>query len=91
MKLQLEMPEQFADELNKSVQAIYADAIQTARQDIGVIREYLSINEVCELLGISRNTLNDNFIEKGLPKYKIGRRQFIKKSELNEFISKHQI
>lgn len=91
MNLQLQMPKEFADELSKSVQSIYTSAIETARRDVGVIREYLSIDEVCELLGVSRNTLTNNFIEEGLPKYKIGNRQFIKKSELHEFISQHQI
>lgn len=90
MKLQLEMPEQFADELNKSVQEIYLEAIHTARRDVGINREFLTIEETCELMQISRNTLSSWF-EQGLAKYKIDRKMYTKNTELNEFISKHQI
>lgn len=91
MNLKLQMPEEFAEELNKNIQLVYEEAIETARRDVGVIREYLNIQEVCKMLGISRNTLTNNYFEKGLPKYKIESKIFVKKTELNDFISKHQI
>lgn len=90
MGIQLSLPNEFNELLEEHVQAIYTQAIQTARNDVGVIREYLSIEEVCELMGISRNTLG-NWLSSGLPKYKIGNKQYIKRKELNKFISKHQI
>lgn len=90
MGIQLSLPNEFNELLEEHVQTIYKQAIQTARNDIGVIREYLSIEEVCELMGISRNTLG-NWLSSGLPKYKINNKQYIKRTELNRFISKHQI
>lgn len=90
MSIQLDLPEEFTDTLEQRVQEIYMNAIQTAQRDVGVIRTYLSIDEVCQLMDISRNTLNTWF-ELGLSKYRIGNKQYIKKSELDEFISKHQV
>lgn len=88
--LQLHLPDEFKNELSKTIQAVYADAIQLARKEAGVNRAYITIEEVCEIMKISRNTLNNWFAD-GLPKYKIGNKQYIKKKELNEFVSKHQI
>lgn len=90
MSIQLDLPEEFTDTLEQRVQEIYMNAIQTAQRDVGVIRTYLSIDEVCQLMNISRNTLN-TWLELGLPKYRIGNKQYIKKTELDKFISKHQV
>lgn len=91
MSIQLELPESFKEELQRSLEEVYKVSIETARRDVGISREYLGINETCKLLGISRNTLTTNYIEKGLPQYKVGNKIYIKKHELNKFISKHQI
>lgn len=91
MSLRLELPEEFIDSLQKSVEHVYSDAIETARRDIGIIREYLTIEEACKLMSISRNTLVRQYLERGLPKYVIGNRQYVKREELNEFIKKHEV
>ncbi len=50
-------------------------------------KEYLSINEVCSLLGISRRSIH-RFIERGqIDIIKVGSRTIIKWSALNQFIS----
>lgn len=90
MSIQLSLPDEFTETLEQNVQDIYMKAIRTAQRDVGVIREYLSFNDVCELMGISYNTLQ-NWLELGLVKYRIGNKNYIKKSELNEFISKFQV
>lgn len=89
-QISLSLPSEFTELLEKQVQTVYMQAIQTARQDVGVIREYLSIDEVCELMDVSRNTLG-NWLANGLPKYRIGNKQYIKRKELNEFISMYQV
>lgn len=91
MSIQLELPESFKEELQRSLEEVYKVSIETARRDVGISREYLSVNETCKMLGISRNTLTTNYIEKGLPQYKIGNKIYIKKKELEKFISQHQI
>ena len=91
MSIQLELPESFKEELQRSLEEVYKVSIETARRDVGISREYLSVNETCKMLGISRNTLVTNYIEKGLPQYKVGNKIYIKKQELSKFISKHQI
>lgn len=89
-QISLSLPNEFTELLEEQVQTVYMQAIQTARQDVGVIREYLSIEEVCELMDVSRNTLG-NWLADGLPKYRIGNKQYIKRKELNEFISMYQV
>jgi len=91
MTMQLELPPEFKEILEQSIEEVYHRAIEQARRDVGVIREYLSVKETCKILNITRNTLHTNYIEQGLQKYKIGNKIFIKKSELHEFINKHQV
>lgn len=91
MSLQLELPEGFYDAINASLQEVYRDAIEQARRDSAVTREFLSIPEVAKELGISRNTLTDNFISKGLPLYRIEGKQWIKRKELYDFINQHRV
>lgn len=89
-QISLSLPNEFNELLEEQVQSVYLEAIQTARADAGVTREFLSIEEVCELMDVSRNTLS-NWTGLGLPKYRIGNKQYIKKGELNKFVSKHQV
>lgn len=89
-QISLSLPNEFTELLEEQVQAVYLEAIHAARADVGVIREYLSIEEVCKMMDISRNTLN-NWFELKLPKYRIGNKQYVKKSELNKFVSQHQV
>ena len=50
-------------------------------------KEFLSINETCKLIGVSKRTIH-RLIEKGqIDKIKIGSRTIIKRSALNQFIS----
>lgn len=89
-QISLSLPSEFTELLEEQVQTVYMQAIQTARQDVGVIREYLSIEEICDMMDVSRNTLGNWFAD-GLPKYRIGNKQYIKRKELNEFISMYQV
>lgn len=88
--LQLQLPPEFSEELNKSIRNIYSEAIKEAQRNAGINKEYLTIEEAMKLMGISRNTLT-TWLENGLPKYKIDRKQYIKKSELYKFIDRHQV
>lgn len=48
MSIQLQLPDEFKAELQQSLEEVYKASIETARRDVGVLREYLSINEVPE-------------------------------------------
>lgn len=89
-QISLSLPSEFTEQLEAQVQSVYLEAIEAAKNDVGVLREFLSIDEVCEIMDVSRNTLS-NWIEAGLPKYRIQNKQYIKRRELNEFVSKHQV
>lgn len=66
-----------------------AETTRMKQQPIKILKakEYLSINEVCQLLGISRRTVY-RMIEQGdLNKIKIGSRTLIKREILNRLLS----
>lgn len=91
MELKVMMPPDFNEELEKSIEVVYQRTIQAARTDAGVLKEFLSIQEACEMLDIARNSFTNNYLKKGLSSYKVGGKIFIKKAELNEFIYNHRI
>lgn len=89
--LQVNLPEEFEEEFKRSIRGLYQETIQQAQNDYAYMKEFLTIQETCELLQVSRKTLTTNFLERGLPLYKIESKQYLKKSEINQFIEKHQI
>lgn len=91
MSIQLELPDSFKDELQRSLEEVYKASLETARRDVGAFKTYLSVEEVCKMLGISRNTLTSQYFENGLERYKIGNKIYVKKKELDQFISSYQI
>jgi excisionase family DNA binding protein len=68
------------------------ETLQIKNQSIEQLKakEFLSINEVCQLVGISRRTVY-RLIEQGeLKKIKIGSRTLIKRSALNKLLNKKE-
>jgi len=54
-----------------------------------VIRErLLSVDDICEYLGVGRNTVYRWIETKGLPAYRLGRLWKIKKEEVDEWLNK---
>lgn len=49
-------------------------------------KDFLTISEASELLGTSERYVLDNITKKKLKAYKKGKRQYIFKSDLNDFI-----
>ena len=91
MSLQLELPQSFYTALQDELKDLYVSTMEEAKRDFGYMKEYLTIKEACEYATVSNNTFTTNFIGAGLPVYKIGNKQYVKKSELNNFISQHKI
>lgn len=91
MGLQLELPKEFYSGLHNELKDVYASAMGEAKRDFGYMKEFLTFKEAQEYTTTSNNTFVNNFISEGLPVYKIGNKQYVKKSELNSFISQHRI
>lgn len=91
MSLQLELPQAFFDEVKNELKEVYVQAMGEAKRDFGYMKEFLTIKEAQEYTSTSNNTFVNNFIGANLPVYKIGNKQYVKKSELNQFISEHRI
>lgn len=91
MSLQLELPQSFYTALQDELKDVYASTMEEAKRDFGYLKEYLTIKEACEYVSVSSNTFTTHYIGGNLPVYKIGNKQYVKKSELNQFISQHRI
>lgn len=91
MSLQLELPQSFYTALQNELKDVYAEAMAEAKRDIGFMKEYLTIKEACEYTTVSNNTFTNNFIAEGLPTFKIGQKIYVRKSDINNFISQHRI
>jgi len=91
MPLQIKLDDNLEDEFRQSIQEIYKTAIDEARRDVGLLKEFLTVQEASELIQVSKSTFIRNFIDEGLDVYKIETKTFVKKSELNQFIENHKI
>ncbi|MGH2107848.1 helix-turn-helix domain-containing protein [Aerococcus urinaeequi] len=91
MSLQLSIPPEFYTALQNELKDVYVATMEEAKRDFGYMKEYLTIKEACEYVSVSNNTFSTHYIGNGLSIYKIGNKQYVKKSELNNFISQHRI
>lgn len=91
MSLQLSIPPEFYTALQNELKDLYVSTMEEAKRDFGYMKEYLTIKEACQFVSVSNNTFVNNFIAEGLPIYRVNNKQYVKKSELNNFISQHRI
>lgn len=90
--LSIPIPESVTEDIGTLFRKLYRDALDQARRDASVLKDYLTLDEVVETyIDISKSTLEKWIKEKGLPLYKIDGKQFVKKVELYAFIDKHQV
>lgn len=55
-----------------------------------IIDRYYSMSEICEYLGISRDSALKWIASKGMPAHKIGKKWKFKLSEIDEWVQKGQ-
>lgn len=89
--ISLEIPQAFYKELHEQAKSVYMSALADARRDAGITKEYLTPQECLKLLGVSNNTFVNNFLDAGLPIYKIGNKRYVQKKELYSFIQSHKV
>lgn len=91
MALQLELPNEFYEELSESLKSIYRDAIEQARADATITKDYLTVPEVRSMLGMVHNTFKAQVENKGIPIIKLGDKRYIKRTDLHMFMENHRI
>ena len=84
------LSDSFKTDFTNSVKNSYLEALEQARRDMSITKEYLTVQETMKYMEISRNTLNKWLLE-GLNIYRIDNKQYIKKSDLHNFIDQHQV
>ncbi len=77
-------------ELHDTVKGVYIEALEQARRDSAITKEFLTFEEAADYINASKATLT-KWLEYGLNVYQIGNKRYIKKSELHEFIERHQL
>lgn len=84
------LPEQFEKEVSISLRNVYADAIEQARRDACISKEYLTAKEVgTNYVSVSVATLRD-WENQGLPCYQIQSKKYYKKNEIDAFMNKYK-
>lgn len=89
--IQLGLPEEFTEQLKKTIGEAYKSAIEQSRKDRGINAEYLSKQQVMELYDVSNNTLMQWTAAEGLPMFKVGGKIYFSRKKINNFIEKHQV
>ena len=89
--MQLKLDDNFLQQLTDNINALYKQTVEQARRDVGMSKEYLTIPQALKYIDVSRGTLNNNFINKGLPTYVIEGKTYLKRSEINDFIASHKV
>ena len=89
--MELKLDTEAVTAIKNHISSLYKDTIEISRREVGIMKEFLTIQEALKFANVSRNTFNNNFIAKGLPIYQVEGKTYVKKSEINDFIEKHRI
>lgn len=89
--MQLQLPKEFSEELEKTIGEAYKNAIEQSRKDAGINVEYLSKRQVMELYDISNNTLMDVWVSNGLEIFRVSGKIYFSRKKINQFIEQHKI
>lgn len=85
-ELKVNMSEDLTEEIQKMVYSAINESLKKSFKNDLYMKSHLSYSEVCELLDVSRNTLNMWVNSLGLKKIKVAGRQYIKRDTLLEFL-----
>lgn len=91
MSLQLSIPPEFYTALQNELKDVYAEAMAEAKREVSWMKEYLTIKEACEYVSVSNATFLTHYTGNGLPTFKIGQKTYVRKGDINNFISQHRI
>lgn len=86
---QLELSEQASDLFIQKVIGEIRPALEVVAKELKQ-KEWLSLGEACEYIGISRNTLTSHFLERGLPVSKIQQVKRISKTDIDIFLNENK-
>lgn len=87
---QLELSEQASDLFIQKVVGEIKPALEVVAKELKQ-KEWLSLGEACEYIGVSRSTLTSHFIAKGLPVSKIQQVKRISKTDIDNFLNENKI
>ncbi|MHC5248981.1 ubiquitin family protein [Enterococcus sp. LJL90] len=89
VEFSVKLDEMQSKSLQEYVYRITREALETAKNDAGVGKEFLNQAEMAKWIGISPNSLKE-YVKLGLPVCIIGARKFYSKTEVTKFILARQ-
>ncbi|WP_203649645.1 helix-turn-helix domain-containing protein [Secundilactobacillus yichangensis] len=87
----MELPEDFTRGLTETIKQSALEAFGEVKERATTYPEYMTINQACEYLNVSRSTLNSKFIPAGLHIVQIETLMRVSKTECNRFMAENQI
>ena len=87
---QLELSEQASDLFIQKVVGEIKPALEVVAKELKQ-KEWLSLGEACEYIGVSRSTFTSHFIGKGLPVSKIQQVKRVSKTDIDIFLNENKI
>ena len=91
MNFSFELPPEFKEELSKQIYGTYQQALDQARRDAAITKEFLTVTEARKYLDMANNTFVTHVVDKGIPIFMIGSKRYVKRSDLVKFVEAHQI
>lgn len=89
--VKMELPEDVTRGLTETIKQSALEAFSDMRKRTKDYPEYMTINQACEYLNISRTTLNSKLIPAGLKIVQIETLMRISKTECDRFMAENQI
>lgn len=87
----MELPEEFSRGLTETIKQSALEAFNDVKERATTYPEYMTINQACEYLNVSRSTLQNKYIVAGLKIIQIDSLMRISKAECDRFMAEHEI
>lgn len=86
----IELPIEFDEQLKDAILTMAREAFNTVKAE-SAYHQYMKVDEACEFLNCSRNTLTGKYVRMGLPIILLEKAQYISKDDAIAFMNEHKI
>lgn len=89
--VKVELPEDFSRGLTETIKQSAIEAFSDLRKQTERYPEYMTLNEACSFMNVSRSTLQTKFIPAGLRIIQVDKLMRVSKKECIRFLTEHEI
>lgn len=84
------LSQELRDQLKVQLREFAKEILDKAYRDFGISRDYLTTQELCNYLDVSKNTVNKWNEEMGLKIIKLDNKHYVSKEDLYDFMSQYK-